>query len=75
MSHMLGILSSLFSNLASESPARMRLLTKFVERTYEKVDRLLEIREGAEARLVIAEKEIDQERNVCNVDVVFACLR
>ena len=74
MSHMLGILSSLFSNLASESPARMRLLTKFVERTYEKVDRLLEIREGAEARLVVAEKEINQEQNVCNVNVVFACL-
>jgi beta-catenin-like protein 1 len=69
MSHILGILSSLFSNLPSESPARMRLLTKFVEGTYEKVDRLLEIREGAEARLKVAEQEIEQERNVCGVNL------
>ncbi|KAF8528671.1 DUF1716-domain-containing protein [Gautieria morchelliformis] len=71
MSHMLGILSSLFSNLPSESPARMRLLTKFVEGTYEKVDRLLEIREGAEARLKVAEQEIEQERNDLVADGVI----
>ncbi|KAF8591532.1 DUF1716-domain-containing protein [Ramaria rubella] len=62
-SHMLGILSSLFSNLESESPARVRLLTKFVEGTYEKVDRLLEIRENSEARLRTVEQEIEEERN------------
>ncbi|KAF8529145.1 DUF1716-domain-containing protein [Hysterangium stoloniferum] len=61
-SHVLGIISSLFSNIASESPARVRLLTKFVEGTYEKVDRLLEIRENAEGRLKLAEKEFARER-------------
>ena len=49
-------------------------MTKFMERTYEKVDCLFKIRKGAKAWLVTAEKEINQEQNVCNVNVVFACL-
>ncbi|KAG8949257.1 hypothetical protein FRC04_008859 [Tulasnella sp. 424] len=60
--HILGIISSLFSNIPSDSTARVRLLTKFVESDYEKVDRLLEVREGAEARLAVTNKEIEQER-------------
>lgn len=35
-----------------------------MEGTYEKVDRILEIRENAEGRLAVAEQEIEQERNV-----------
>lgn len=62
--HILGIISSLFSNIPSDSTARVRLLTKFVESDYEKVDRLLEIRESAEARLAVTNKEIEQERRV-----------
>ncbi|KAF9514143.1 hypothetical protein BS47DRAFT_1343472 [Hydnum rufescens UP504] len=61
-SHILGILSSLFSNLASDSPPRIRLLTKFVEAEYEKVDRLLEIRDSATSRLAAADKEIASEK-------------
>ncbi|KAG9006053.1 hypothetical protein FRB94_001034 [Tulasnella sp. JGI-2019a] len=61
-SHVLGIISSLFSNIPSDSTARVRLLTKFVESEYEKVDKLLEIREGAEARLVVTNKEIASEK-------------
>lgn len=49
--HILGILVSLFSNLGSDTPGRIRLLTKFVENDYEKVDRLLEIRENATNRV------------------------
>lgn len=64
-SHVLGILSSLFTNLDSESPARVRLLTKFVEGNYEKVDKLLEIREGAQGRLKGVDTDIDRERKVC----------
>ncbi|THH06691.1 hypothetical protein EW145_g3905 [Phellinidium pouzarii] len=60
--HILGVLSSLFTNLPSESSPRMRLLAKFVENTYEKVDRLLDLREGAAARLASIDREIDQER-------------
>lgn len=35
---------------------------KFVEMDYEKVDRLLDIREGAEARSRVTDKEIERER-------------
>lgn len=63
-SHILGILSSLFSNLASDSPARIRLLTKFVEGNYEKVDKLLEIRDNSENRLKVVDAEINVEKQV-----------
>jgi len=49
--HMLGIIVSLFFNLESDSQLRLRLLTKFVEESYEKVDRLIEIRDGFRARV------------------------
>lgn len=42
-------------------------MTKFVESDYEKVDRLLEIREGAEARLAVTNKEVEVERKVRRV--------
>jgi beta-catenin-like protein 1 len=64
MSHLLGIIASLFTNLDSDSPERIRLLTKFVEGDYEKVDRLLDVRENAEIRLKTAEREIEAERHV-----------
>ena len=60
--HTLGILSSLFTNLPSDSPARIRLLTKFVESNYEKTDKLLDIRTSAQARLAVVDHEIDAEK-------------
>ncbi|EJU06016.1 DUF1716-domain-containing protein [Dacryopinax primogenitus] len=60
--HTLGIISSLFTNLPSDSPARIRLLAKWVEADYEKVTRLVEIREHARARLEGAEQGIEQEK-------------
>ena len=63
-SHILGIIASLFTNLASESPARMRLLTKFVETNYEKVDRLLDVRESVRVRLKTVERTIEEEKKV-----------
>ncbi|KAF5388033.1 hypothetical protein D9615_000453 [Tricholomella constricta] len=60
--HILGIISSLFSNIASDSPARIRLLAKFVESNYEKVDKLLEIRDGARTRLKATDDEIEVEK-------------
>jgi beta-catenin-like protein 1 len=62
--HVLGILSSLFSNLASDSSSRIRLLAKFVENDYEKVDKLLELRDNAQNRLKIVDAEIDKEKTV-----------
>ena len=63
-SHTLGIVASLFSNLASDTPARIRLLAKFVENTYEKADKLLEIRDSAQSRLTEVEQEIEAEKRV-----------
>lgn len=65
-SHVLGILSSLFTNIASDSPERIRLLAKFVENNYEKVDKLLELRDNAHGRLTATDVEIERERKVCN---------
>jgi len=59
----------LLTNLNSESPERIRLLTKFVEGDYEKVDRLLDIREGVEIRLRVVEKEIEDEKKVHIIDL------
>ncbi|KAI0375631.1 DUF1716-domain-containing protein [Pilatotrama ljubarskyi] len=60
--HTLGIVSSLLSNLASDSPARIRLLAKFVENNYEKPEKLLEIRDAAQTRLKATDKEIEDEK-------------
>ncbi|KAL0574666.1 hypothetical protein V5O48_007282 [Marasmius crinis-equi] len=60
--HILGIISSLFSNIASDTPERIRLLAKFVENSYEKVDRLLEIRDNAKTRLRAADKSIEEQK-------------
>ncbi|KAI0771620.1 Catenin-beta-like protein [Trametes elegans] len=60
--HTLGIVSSLLSNLASDSPARIRLLAKFVENSYEKPEKLLEIRDAAQGRLKVTDKEIEDEK-------------
>ena len=52
--------------MASDTPARIRLLAKFVENTYEKTDKLLEIRDAAQGRLKEVEKEIETEKKVCS---------
>ncbi|WFD43019.1 hypothetical protein MPSI1_001670 [Malassezia psittaci] len=44
MEHVLGIMASLLHNLASDNPLRMRVLAKFVEKDYAKIDRLIELR-------------------------------
>ncbi len=60
--HTLGILSSLFTNLPSDSPARIRFLAKFVESNYEKTDKLLDIRTSAQTRLAAVDRDIDAEK-------------
>jgi beta-catenin-like protein 1 len=67
--HMLGLIVSLLNNLESESPARIRLLAKFVEDDYEKADRLLELFETSEGRLQAVEAEIKAEQAVSRRDL------
>lgn len=62
--HVVSILASLFTSLDSDTPARIRTLAKFVENEYEKVDRLLELREAAEMRLGRVDREVAAERKV-----------
>ncbi|KAG8684726.1 hypothetical protein FRC09_015183, partial [Ceratobasidium sp. 395] len=62
ISHILGVISSLFANLDSDSPPRIRVLAKFVEAEYEKVDRLIELREQAETRLKLTDRDIAAEK-------------
>ncbi|CEH12362.1 Uncharacterized conserved protein [Ceraceosorus bombacis] len=66
--HMLGVVVSLFNNLASDSQPRIRLLAKFVEDEYAKVDRLLEMSDACSARLKGIDKEIAVERQAQEAD-------
>ena len=76
VSHSLGIISSLLTNLPSDSDHRIRLLAKFVDGEYEKIDKLIEIREAARKRLRDTDAQIQDEKQVCNVLIKadFACL-
>lgn len=56
----------MFANLESDSAPRLRVLAKFVESEYEKVDRLIELREGAETRLKVTDRDIEREKKVCS---------
>ncbi|KAF8640111.1 hypothetical protein AX17_001347 [Amanita inopinata Kibby_2008] len=69
IAHVLGIISSLLSNTASDSPARIRLLAKFVEGNYEKVDKLLEIRDTARVRLTAIDATVELEREELKGDI------
>ncbi|CAG8622657.1 11207_t:CDS:10, partial [Funneliformis caledonium] len=60
--HVMGIIVSLLKSLPRDSEARMRLINKFIENDYEKVDRLLEMRESYEAKVAIINKEIEEEK-------------
>ncbi len=61
MEHILSLISSLWTSLESDSPPRLRLLTKFVEKEYEKVDRLVELRAELMGRMEKAEQEAEEE--------------
>ena len=60
----LGIFVSLFTNIGSDSPERIRLLAKFVENDYACIDRLLEAREQANRKLQSIDREIEDKRKV-----------
>ena len=60
--HLIGILSSLLRYTPADSPARIRTLAKFVEKDYEKISRLIELRKEYQARLDRLEVAISAER-------------
>ena len=60
----MGIIISLLKNFPRESEARMRFISKFIENDYEKVDRLLEMRESYEAKVENVNREIEEDKEV-----------
>ena len=68
LEHIMGIIVSLLKNLSRDNEARIRLINKFIENDYEKVDRLLEMREIYETRAENVNKEIEEEK-----EVFFSC--
>ncbi|KAK0913216.1 hypothetical protein LTR91_013804 [Friedmanniomyces endolithicus] len=59
--HILGILASLLRLLPGESAARIRTLAKFTEKEYEKVKKLLSLREDYARRVSAVDSEIRTE--------------
>lgn len=60
--HLLGILASMLRSLPSDSAARIRLLAKFVEKDYEKIERLINIRREYVSKTSVVDQEIGRER-------------
>lgn len=60
--HLLGILSSMLRSLPADSAERIRLLAKFVEKDYEKLTRLMQIRRDYASKLAPTDQVIAEER-------------
>ena len=61
-SHLLAMFASLLRLLPADSPERIRTLAKFVEKDYDKVTRVLELRRDYSAQIERVEKEIQAEQ-------------
>ena len=61
MEHLLGIFASLLRLLPGQSASRIRTLAKFVEKEYEKIGRLVQLRREHAGRVSTVEQEIDAE--------------
>jgi beta-catenin-like protein 1 len=59
--HFLGIFAALLRRLPGNSDPRLRLLAKFIEKDYEKIDRLVDIRQKTLPRLQAVENRVVQE--------------
>lgn len=59
--HLVGIFSSMLRLLPASSAERIRLLAKFVEKDYEKADKLLKLRRDFAARLRLVDEQMDKE--------------
>lgn len=60
--HILGLFASLLRALPAESPARIRTLAKFVEKEYEKIGKLISLREGYAAKVKEVERGIERQK-------------
>lgn len=62
LEHLLGIFASLLRYLPAASAPRIRTLAKFVEKDYEKLERLVKLRAELAAKLAAVERGIKAER-------------
>lgn len=60
--HLLGIFASLLRLLPGGSAARIRTLAKFMEKDYEKIEKLIKLRREYASRVSPVEQVIDKER-------------
>jgi beta-catenin-like protein 1 len=67
----MGIIISLLKNLPRDSEARLRFINKFIENDYEKMDRLLEMREIYETKAESVSREIEEEKEVFAIFFFF----
>ncbi|MCJ1240827.1 hypothetical protein MMC14_008831 [Varicellaria rhodocarpa] len=61
--HLLGIFASMFRLLPGDSASRIRLLGKFVEKDYEKIQKLVTLRRAHASRVAAIDNEIKSEQN------------
>jgi beta-catenin-like protein 1 len=64
--HLIGILASLLRYLPGGSPERIRTLAKFVEKDYEKILKLVDLRREYKIRLSKVDAEIQREQQDTN---------
>ena len=64
LEHILGIFASLLRSLPGGSAARVRTLAKFVEKDYEKISKLIDLRREVAGRVSAVEATIKKERRL-----------
>lgn len=60
--HILGILASMLRSLPADSAERIRLLAKFVEKNYEKIERVIQLRRDYASKVSVVDAEMEVER-------------
>ena len=62
--HVLGIFSALLRLLPGQSAARIRLLAKFTENDYQKINKLIQLRQDYARRVAAVDEEINLEQRM-----------
>ncbi|KAF2719331.1 DUF1716-domain-containing protein [Polychaeton citri CBS 116435] len=70
LEHLLGIFASMLRHLPGESPARIRTMAKFTEKKFEKVAKLVQLRQDYARRLATADKEIRVDQSSLDAEDV-----
>lgn len=66
--YILGVLASMLRSLPVDSAPRIRVLGKFVEKDYEKIDRLIQVRRDIQSRVGNVDRDISKERQSLSAD-------